>query len=331
MRPDPPPAALDDPSVAAFFHDVGTGRIDAVRAAIAVSPALANAVGPHPFWGGRPQALHVAVESNRHEIALLLIEHGADVSGSNREYADWSPLLIAANARRDPLAQALVERGARVGLAEALALGDDARLDAILDANPGAAHEPAPGGATPLHFARTVHAVDRLLALGVPADRRNAWGISAAGALSRLGDAGATLVARLAERGAMVGAPEFARVGDRLALERMLEGGAAAAVRTPTTLLAAAESGRHEIARWLIGAGCDVNGRGLQGETPLHLAAWAGDLEMVRLLLDAGADLAAHDLRHRTTPLRWAETAAGIADREGPAAVAAFLHGLGAE
>jgi len=331
VTPDSPPAALDDSSVGAFFRDVGAGRVDAVRTAIAASPALANAVGPHPFWGGRPQALHVAVESNRPEIVFLLIEHGADVSGSNREYGDWSPLLIAANARRHELARTFIERGARVGLAEALALADDARLDAILDADPRVANETSPGGATPLHFARTLHAVDRLLALGVPADRRNAWGISAAGALSRLGEAGAPLVARLVERGAMVGAPELARLGDREALERMLAAGGAAAVRSPTTLLAAAESGHPALARWLIGAGCDVNGRGLQGETPLHVAAWAGDLEMARLLLEAGADITARDLRHRTTPLRWAETAAAIANREGPAAIATFLRGLGAE
>jgi len=52
VTPDSPPAALDDSSVGAFLRDVGAGRIDAVRAAIAASPALANAVGPHPFWGG---------------------------------------------------------------------------------------------------------------------------------------------------------------------------------------------------------------------------------------------------------------------------------------
>jgi ankyrin repeat protein len=329
--PPPAPATREDDSVGAFLYDVGTGQTDTVRAALAATPALANAIGPHPFWGGRPQALHVAVESNRPEIVLLLIEHGADVNGINHEYGDWSPLLIAAHARRDRLSQALIERGARVGLTEALALGDDARLDAILDADSGAAaRAPVPGGATPLHFARTLHAVDRLLALGVAADRRNVWGVTAAAEMSRLGDAGAPLVARLVERGAAVGPAELVRVGDRAALERMLAVNAAA-VRAPAALLAAAGSGRHEIARWLIAAGSDVNARGLRGETPLHVAAWAGDLEMARLLVEAGADLGARDPGHGTTPLRWAETASHIAARDGPAAVADYLRALHAE
>ena len=41
-----------------FLRHVGTGRLDDVRRMLAATPALVNAVGPHPFWGGRPQALH---------------------------------------------------------------------------------------------------------------------------------------------------------------------------------------------------------------------------------------------------------------------------------
>ncbi len=45
------------------------------------APALVNANGPHPHWGGRPQPLHMAIEGkNREAFDLLLAE------GSRREW-----------------------------------------------------------------------------------------------------------------------------------------------------------------------------------------------------------------------------------------------------
>ena len=63
---------------------------------------MVNAVGPHPFWGGRPQPLHVAIETKRRDMFDLLLGAGADVNGTNDEYDHWSPLMLArdAGARR---------------------------------------------------------------------------------------------------------------------------------------------------------------------------------------------------------------------------------------
>ena len=83
-----------DEVVGAFLHSVGTGRIDDVRAAVASDPGIVNAVGPHPFWGGRPQALHVAIETKRRDMFDLLLGAGADVDGRNDEYDLWSPLMM---------------------------------------------------------------------------------------------------------------------------------------------------------------------------------------------------------------------------------------------
>jgi hypothetical protein len=63
-----------------LLWDVGAGRLEAVRARLEAEPALVNATGPHPFWGG------------------------------HRDRPDMS--------------EALLRRGARVGLAEALMLVD---------------------------------------------------------------------------------------------------------------------------------------------------------------------------------------------------------------
>ena len=49
-----PPPAEDE--VAAFLRAVGEGEVARVRAELSARPDLVNAVGPHPFWGGRPQA-----------------------------------------------------------------------------------------------------------------------------------------------------------------------------------------------------------------------------------------------------------------------------------
>jgi Ankyrin repeats (many copies) len=322
------PESVHDRAVGAFLHSVGTGNLEAVTRMLALAPQLVHAVGPHPFWGGRPQALHVAIESNRPELFELLLARGANVDGDNREYGQWSPLLLSVHWKRPEWTRELLERGARVGLVEALALADDARVDQILDADGARALEsPPPNSGTYLHFARTTHAIDRLLALGVPSDRKDQWGATPIEALSRLGPAGAALVAHLVAGGVAVGPAELARLGDRKALERWLARDPDA-VHAPTTLKAAVDFGHLELARWLIAQGCDVNGRGNgpAKETPLHSAAWNGNLEMVRMLVDAGADLHARDVQYDGVPLGWAETAIEVTNNPKCAEVVEFLR-----
>jgi hypothetical protein len=49
---------------------------------------------PHPYWGDRPQALHVSIETKRQDMFELLIAAGADINGTNGEYEHWSPLML---------------------------------------------------------------------------------------------------------------------------------------------------------------------------------------------------------------------------------------------
>ena len=318
----PPRTPNQEDVVRAFFEAVGTGKLDRVRAALDHAPALVHAVGPHPFWGGRPQALHVAIESDQREMFDLLLERGSNVDGVNDGYMGWSPLLLAVHRKRAEMRQALLARGARIGLAEALVLGDDARVDALLVAEGLPANSPNDG--TWLHFARTTHALDRLLALGAVVDRKDFWGASPIEALSRTGPAGTPLVAHLVARGAKAGAAELARMNDLVALERL----DAAERLAPEALKAAVDFGHHELVRRLLAQGADVNGRGNgpAAETPLHSAAWNGDLAMVRLLVEAGADTRARDRQHDGTPLDWASTALRITNNAACGTVAAFLR-----
>jgi hypothetical protein len=181
-----------DPAVAAFLKAVGTGRVEAVRAMLAASPQLVNAVGPHPFWGGRGQALHVAIETKRREIVDVLLEHGADVNGDNDEYDHWSPLMVAID--QPAIRDELLRRGARVRLVEALMLADDRRVDELLSSD--GLPPTVPNGGSLLAFARTPLAIDRLIALGASTDRPDRWGATPMDAMSRLGPRGAPLVAR---------------------------------------------------------------------------------------------------------------------------------------
>jgi ankyrin repeat protein len=125
-------ASSGDQTVAALLRAVGTGQIDTVRAMLAATPELVNAVGPHPFWGGRPQPLHVSIDTKRRDVFDLLIAAGADVNGSNEHNEHWSPLMLTVHRGQPEMRRVLLERGATVGLVEALMLEDDMLVEKLL-------------------------------------------------------------------------------------------------------------------------------------------------------------------------------------------------------
>jgi uncharacterized protein len=47
---------------------------------------------------------------------------------------------------------------------------------------------------------------------------------------------------------------------------------------------------KYEMIRALIAAGADINAKGINDWTPLHMAVWRDDLETIKILLEAGAD-----------------------------------------
>jgi Ankyrin repeat len=62
-----------------------------------------------------PEALHLAIEGGRRDLFDLLLEHGADVNGTNDQYDLWSPLMIAMNRDRADMRDELLGRGATSG------------------------------------------------------------------------------------------------------------------------------------------------------------------------------------------------------------------------
>lgn len=316
-----------DEIVGAFFDHVGSGRIDDVRRILTAVPVLVNATGPHPFWGGRPQALHVAIEGGRRPLFDLLLEHGADVNGTNSGYDLWSPLMLAIERGHADMREELLRRGARVGLLEALMLAEDPLVEQILRG--GELPAIAPNGGSVLAFARTAFAIDRLIALGASTDAKDRWGSTPIDALSRLGVRGQPLVRHLIAHGVAAEPKEYARLGDQETLARLVENDGAVA-RLDSVMMGAVDFGHHALVEWLLSRGGNANARtdAQSRQTALHSAAWNGDLRMARLLVDGGADPAARDEQYDGTPQGWAETSLVVTNNPRCAEVAEFLRPL---
>jgi hypothetical protein len=322
-------ASSGNEAVGALLRAVGTGQIDTVRATLAGKPELVNAVGPHPFWGGRPQPLHVSIETKRHDMFDLLIAAGANISGDNEQYDHWSPLMLTVHWDQPEMRRVLLERGATVGLVEALMLEDDALVERLLP--PGKSALPAiePNNGSILAFARTPFAIDRLLELGVARDRKDRWDTTPIQAMSRLGARGRPLVEHMLKRGIAAEPQEYARLGDRDTLAALIAADPAIA-KLEAVMMGAVDFGHHDLVQWLLAHGANVNARSNWGSrhTALHSAAWNGDLRMVRLLVDAGADVTARDPEHNNTPAGWAKVAIEVTNNPDCRDVAAYLAGL---
>ena len=298
----------DNDAIAAFLLLVAEGDIGGVRAALIAAPDWVNLAGPHPFWGGRPQPLHLAIERKDRAMIDLLLGAGADASGTNDSYDHWSPLMLAINKKLDEIRDLLVARGAVIGLSEALMLRDDLLVERLLRA--GTLPDIAPNRGSILAFARTPYAIDRLIELGADTAMRDRWGASPIEAMSRSGAEGRELVRHMMLRGIVPAPQEFARLGDRDALERMIAADPSI-VTNDSVMMGAVDFRHHDLVRWLLDRGAKANARSdaQSHHTALHSAAWNGDLDMVRLLVGAGADPNALDEEYRNVAAGWADVA----------------------
>jgi hypothetical protein len=235
--------------------------------------------------------------------------------------------MLAVNRDQPEMQGELRRRGARVGLLEALMLGDDARVGDLLDS--GTLPDITPNGGSILAFARTPFAVDRLLALGVSTELRDRWGSTPIEAISRLGPRGQALVRHLTARGVAVASKEYARLGDLESLARLVERDPGVA-RLDSVMMGAVDSGHHALVEWLLARGANVNARSdaESRHTALHSAAWNGDLRMVQRLVEAGADPSARDEQYNATPLGWASTSIEVSNNPRCADVVSYLEGL---
>jgi Ankyrin repeats (many copies) len=319
---------LNEADVAAFLRAVGDGQLDVVRSSLMRNPQLVNVVGPHPYWGGRPQALHVSIETSRRDMFDMLLAAGADVNGSNDAYDQWSPLMETIHWNHADMQRELLARGAKVGLVEALLMGDDALVASILRRTPDTSRY-KPNGGSVLAMARTPFAIDRLLELGVPRDVKDRWGTSPIEAMSRLGARGLPLVRHLVSKGVEASPQDYARMGDRKSLERLREANPAI-VRSDDVFCGAVDFSHYDLVEWLLAQGANVNARSSIGSkhTPLHSAAWEGNLRMAKILVAAGADPRLTDREHNGTPAHWARVAITVTNNPECREVAEYLESL---
>jgi hypothetical protein len=236
--------------------------------------------------------------------------------------------MLAIQRGQPDIRDALIARGSRVGLLEALMLGDDDRTASFLagDSLP----DIRPNGGSLLAFARTPFAFDRLMALGAPTNVRDRWGTSPIEALSRLGPRGRPLVEHLIRRGVPAAPQEHARLGDRAALERMVQADPSVAAQD-AVMMGAVDFSHHDLVAWLLEHGGNVNARSdaESRHTALHSAAWNGDVRMVQLLIEAGADPAIRDAQYDATPRGWAHTSIEVTNNEACREVVSYLDRLG--
>ena len=294
------------------------GDAAAVSRAIREEPALIDARGPHPIWGGEPVPLQVAVERGRLEVVRLLLAAGADPDAQESRYDGWSPLLLAATKGDRAAADLLREAGATVDAWIAAAQGDDDRLAALLAADPARAAALGPNDATPLHFASTEAVARRLVGAGARLDVRDKYGHTpvqstayggprlrgAARHLMRLsGTADILLAAALGDadrvRMLIVRAPR--------SINAQVQGYGPSSSRGLAPIHIAAAFGDMPVLEVLLRAGADPNAMTGDGQAPLHLAAKHGQAAAAARLIEAGADRLVRDTVHHSTPADWAE------------------------
>jgi len=316
-------------AIAALLRAVGTGQIDTVRAMLAAAPELVNAVGPHPFWGGRPQPLHVSIETKRRDMFDLLLASGADINGSNEQYEYWSPLMLTFHWEEPDMRRGLLERGARIGLIEAMLMEDDALVEQMLRPGKSALPTFEPNAGSILAFARTPFAIDRLIDFGVSRDKKDRWDTTPIQAMSRLGSRGQPLVRHMVQRGLAIEPQEYARMGDKDTLAALIAARPAIAT-SDAVMMGAVDFGHHDLVAWLLEQGASVNARTDwgSGHTALHSAAWNGDLRMATLLVEAGADIHVRDSEHNNTPAGWAKVAIEVTNNPDCKEVADYLAAL---
>ena len=296
----------------ALAHPSGSTAAGAEDFALELLAAGADGFGRHA--GDSPLALAIRLDWPR--LCRALLDRGADPASTDAR--GMSALHLAVALNRADVLQPLLRAGAQPAarssdgqsaLGIALASGREA-LAAWLDwrgwPHPGRRlrEDDLPAAA----MVGDAAAVDRLLALGLPVDSRDAQGCTAL--LRAAGGGHVDALSRLLAAGAD---PDLAAHGGATALsaavsrrhldviERLMRAGAALEHPLPdgiTVLMLACALGLPDVAAKLIAAGADVTHGDEAGLQPIHCAALYGFgardratlLALLDTLLLAGAD-----------------------------------------
>ena len=225
--------------------------------------------------------LHRASQEGHVEVALVLIKHGADVSA--RDMDGKTPLHVASQQGHVEVAHMLIERNADIS---------DQDVD----------------GRTPIHLASgrgRVEVVHMLIEHGADASSHDKdgetplhlafhWG---SGAMIR------TLIECVADisaqgKGGKTPLHLAMRGGYKTFVHMLIERGADISTQDSdgeTLLHLALRGGYMEMAHMFIERGADISAQGKDGKTPLHLALHGGYTPFVHMLIERGADILTQD------------------------------------
>ena len=290
-----------------FINAADSGYVDEVKTMLTENPDLVDAKGRARYSTRDVRALHYALNYGHVEVIEQLLAAGADINAKADEV--WAPIHYALRGAHPELAEMLLSRGATVDIYAAASLGDLAKVQAYVNANPEIVHQRGPGGTTPLHFATTAEVASFLLQHKADANARDNRGRTPLTWAAGYAEVVETLIANGAEIEDIFMA---AAIGDVARVNQLLEQDPSLLhkhkdPRKGTPLHVAADKGQLEVARILVERGAAVNALTDSGNiTPMHDAAYSGHVEMVKFLLEKGADLSARDTEFNAPPLVWA-------------------------
>ena len=240
-------------------------------------------------YGGRPNALHEALQANESRAVIAaLLDSGADISArikiTNQRYPQYpkfhTPLHSAAkHSTRPEVISLLLDRGARADAEVEVKYGDD---------------PPKGDGTTAWALASSMNESADVAMLLI--DRAGGLNVQTKYGYTPIhwaaGNKSPELAKRLIERGANVNARDQHLV---------------------TPLHSAAQNKNVDIAKLLIDHGARIDGSTKFGLTPLHAAVGTtGNIAVAKILLERGANLKA-SARYIATPLHYAATEKNIA------------------
>src|SRR5262245_22605088 len=280
-------ARLDARLVTEWLATAERGDLRAMERMAAAEPRLIDAAGRGPYWTGHARALHYVAHRNHLRVARWLLAHGASAAPLAKKDIDWLPLHFAAGGGHRDLVRLLLRHGAQMDIFAAAALGDASAVRRMLREDRSLASRRGPDGAMPLHFAKTPAVAKALLAAGANPNARDTYhhGTVLQWTIDR--PAVAALVA--AARGS-VDIYTASALGDlgrvrtlvardpRLVNRRVPKNVDGAGVEGETPLAIAARYGRRPVVSFLIAHGADAD----TPSSPLPDAVAHGDLTIVK-------------------------------------------------
>ena len=282
-RPEPPfVISADGDFMKSFLKSMENTLAGAARA------GDLEAIKQHIADGADINALHFemppltwAAMMGQTQAVELLLQHGADVNGRNRD--DNTALHLAVFLGHAETAELLLKSGADVnvknndGATSVDMLGVPWEMTRLLTKPMGIELEREKveaGKAKIREVFRADAKIGAEILTNAESPSKDLWAASRASSPQSLSAA--------------------AFIGDVAAMKQALAGGADPNTKDPqsgSTLLAiAALMGHTEVVDLLLEHGADVNAKSRDGGTALHAAAFLGRAEIVKLLLDKGAD-----------------------------------------